>query len=253
MMPPKAVSRVRNRIQGVIPVDWMVNRVNLELFDEDSKEWNLSTKKLFDSLSRETSTRDLRREFRIRMKERVVSLESLEAKVLGYAFYGMNLEQMEAGLYSNEIGISNSSIRSILETLMKRRVFSMQYRPNISLLGNLFHLCVGAKGPEERVNSLVRSFVKRAATSTAFVSENHDQALVVSRVPRRAVPDLFGRLPSAAQDAGIDLTIWPVKAYSAYQHNIFSRLLLEDGRWDDDVTGLTSQSRSTTSDDDSTL
>ncbi len=253
MMPPKAVSRVKNRIPGVLSVDWVVNRVNLSHFDEDTRTWRLPMNKIYDSLSGVRTAEELRREYRIRKKERVIRIGELEAKVLGHAFFGLNLEYLEDGLISEELGVTNERIREILEDLMKKRVFTLQIFPNLSLLGNLYNVGFIARGEQTRVNSLLRAFLNRAPTATAFVSESLESAVVVCRVPRRAVPDLFGRLPSEAKDAGIELTMWPVKAYTAYQHGIFSRLLLEDGRWDDDVSGLTSQSRSRSSGDDESL
>lgn len=249
LMPPRAVSKVKNRVPGAISVDWMTSRINLRLFDEESKQWNLSVRRLVDSLKTPRKTKEVHREFRIREREKVVTLSPLEARVLGFASLGFYLEILEAGTYSQRLGTSNKRLQGILSELMAKRVFSMSYMPTISLLGNLYHIGVEVKGDEGKINSLLRAFLRHAPTSTVFMEDTRKHGIVVSRVPARAISDLIGKLPKAGQEAGLDVSVWPVSSYVAYTNDLYSRLLLEDGRWDDDVSGLTSQSRSTSPDD----
>jgi hypothetical protein len=247
LMPPSAVSKVMNRIPGVIPIDRMVSRVNLQAFDDKTGTWSFSLARIYDSLSAKRTEKDFRREFRIRARERVVKIDQLEARVLGHAFFQLSLELMERGIYARELGITNERIRGILMDLTDRRVLTMRYNPSLFSIGKLFSIGIDVKGAAETINSFAREFLLKAPSATAFVADHHDYGIIVSRVPRNIVADLFGRLPEVAEEAGVKLRIWPVKAYSAYTHDIFSRLLLKSGQWDDDVGGLTSQSRSTSS------
>ena len=176
-----------------------------------------------------------------------MKIDQLEARVLGHAFFQLSLELMERGIYARELGITNERIRGILMDLTDRRVLTMRYNPSLFSIGKLFSIGIDVKGAAETINSFAREFLLKAPSATAFVADHHDYGIIVSRVPRNIVADLFGRLPEVAEEAGVKLRIWPVKAYSAYTHDIFSRLLLKSGQWDDDVGGLTSQSRSTSS------
>jgi hypothetical protein len=247
LMPPGAVSKVTNRIPGIIPIDRMLSRVNLQAFDDKAGTWDFSLARIYHSLSATKTEKDFRREFRIRAREKVVRIDQLEAAVLGHAFFQLSLELMERGVYAKELGITNERVREILMDLTERRVLTMRYNPSLFSIGKLFSIGIDVKGAAETLNSFTREFLLRAPSATAFVADSHDYTIIVSRVPRNIVADLFGRLPEVAEEAGVNLRIWPVKAYSAYTHDIFSRLLLRNGHWDDDVTGLTSQSRSTAS------
>ncbi|TFF92649.1 hypothetical protein EU546_07335 [Candidatus Thorarchaeota archaeon] len=245
LMRPEIAAGLNDRIPNIVPIDWMLSRRNLDVFDENSGSWRFSLPKAYKSLSKTRSREAFRREFRIRASEKVVKINALEARVLSQAYFQMYLELLERGIYARHLGISNMKIKEILENLMKKRVHTMQYNPSLFSIGKLFSVGIELEGPDTSINSFVRTFLNQAPSVSAFVSDSHDYALLMSRVPRRVVPDLFGRLPQLARQAGMKMRVWPVEAYSAYTHDIFSRLLRENGKWDDDVSGFTSQSRST--------
>ena len=62
---------------------------------------------------------------------------------------------------------------------------------------------------------------------------------------------LLTTYPSIAEELGISLKALPVSAYISYKNNLYQRLWLSEGLWDDDVSGLLSQSRLSPQDIDS--
>jgi hypothetical protein len=73
--------------------------------------------------------------------------------------------------------------------------------------------------------------------------------MIVSRIPKDDHHKFTTDFIDAAKKFDILVEAHPISAYAGYRNNLYSRLLKEDGTWDDDISGLLDQVRLRSKDD----
>ena len=152
----------------------------------------------------------------------------------------MYLSGLEFGQYSSYFGIETHEIKQELEYMKSQGLFRLQY---LLILEKLRSLCIIAKGNPNHVCSLSRAFLKHTPTSRVMIGNGGTISYIITRVPEDIAHPLLTTLPSIAADNGISIKASPISAYAGFRNNLYQRLLLDDGSWDEDVSGLLDQMR----------
>ncbi len=241
VMPPSAYERASRIMPNLRLVDWERSSFNLSLFSQKEQKWRLKTSLIAKSIDGKKSIRQLENEFSYWRGTRYTPLNQDQARILDLISWGLYLDNLEAELYSKYYNISRSMIKHELDKMLEQGVFLLQYP---IIMENVRSLCILADGPIENICSLSRAFLKHAPSTQIRITDSGSSCVIVSRVPEDDYYNLVTSLSDAANKSQISLKIMPISAYTGYRNNLYSRLLKNDGSWDDDVSGLLSQSRS---------
>jgi hypothetical protein len=239
-MPPSAAERVIRARPSVEEIEWSGSSANLALYSIRKGRWNISLPRIMRSIGGTRTIRRLRNEFGGWQGKSPFKLVKDEAKALDLASRGVCLSDPESDRYWHFHGITREQFKSTLIKLKKSDILRLQYSPMPVGLSSVF---IMAQGEPKHVCAMVRGFLSQTPTTTARVSRNGESCYLISRVPDDALHELVSILPSRAQEYGIKARCMPITAYQGYLHNFYTRLLMEDGSWDDDVSAMLSQIR----------
>jgi hypothetical protein len=240
VMPKSALERISRIIPTVRLVIWDMASVNVSLYSDRDRKWKLKTSTITKSLERKRSVKQLTNEFDKWKGKTPYLLSQQQARVLDLISWGMTVGDLETERYSKYYGIDNSTIKQELDNMHEHGVFALQY---FLIPEKLRSLCIIARGQSENICSMSRAFLKHTPSTQVRITEGGSSSVIVSRVPEDEYFNLISKLNEAANETGISLKIAPISAYTGYRNNLYSRLLKDDGSWDDDVSGLLSQVR----------
>ncbi|MFW9965474.1 MAG: hypothetical protein ACFFCX_18010 [Candidatus Sifarchaeia archaeon] len=243
VMPPSGFQRLRRFEDTLHTIEWEQSVVNLERYNREKKKWNFKTSLVAKSLESNRSLRQLQNEFGGKPGGLTVPISQQQAKILDLVSWGMYLSAIESGLYNDYFGVTNKEILGEIKELLQKEVFSLSYT---SFFRELTSFLIHAKGPIRKMCSLTRSFLKYAPSATTMVSETSNECFILSRIPNDVVNELTQDLQTSANEFNVNLRLWPISAYTGYRNNLYRRLLMDDGLWDDDLSGLTRQARQLT-------
>ncbi|MCJ7817393.1 MAG: hypothetical protein MUP60_00955 [Candidatus Thorarchaeota archaeon] len=77
-----------------------------------------------------------------------------------------------------------------------------------------------------------------------MLGEKGEQSILLSRLPEASLYELATKLPPIGLDNGLTIRCLRPTTFQSYTHNLYQRLLKDDGTWDDDVSAFLSQARS---------
>jgi len=77
-----------------------------------------------------------------------------------------------------------------------------------------------------------------------MLNDTQDHAVLISRLPQSTAYDLASSLPERGFDLDLNIRCMRPTIFQSYTHNLYQRLLKDDGTWDDDVSAFLSQARS---------
>ena len=238
-MPPSAAERVIRARPSVEEIEWSGSSANLALYNIRKGRWKTSLARIMNSIGGTRTIRQLRNEFGGWQGKSPFRPSKEEAKAIDLASRGVYLDDPESDRYWRFHGITREQFKSTM-TKLKKLNLRLQYKPMPANLASLFIL---AQGKPKHVCSMVRGFLSQTPTTTARVSRNGESCYLISRVPDDALRELAAILPSRAQEYGVKARCMSIRAYRGYLHNFYTRLLMEDGSWDDDVSAMLSQIR----------
>ncbi len=239
-MPPSAAERVMRARPSIEEIEWSGSSTNLALYDEGKRKWKISIPRTMRSIEGTRTIRRLRNEFGGWQGKTPWKLSKNEAIILDLTSRGISLDDLEADRFWLYHGITKEQFSSTLAKLKKSGILRLQYSPTPVGLSSVFIMAHGEPG---HVCAMVRGFLSQTPTTTARVSRNGKSCYLISRVPDDALHELVAVLPARAQEFGIEARCMPITAYQGYLQNIYTRLLNEDGSWDDDVSAMLSQIR----------
>jgi hypothetical protein len=243
-LPQRALQNAKRILPSAIPVEWTAFNYNIDQFQQKTGSWSFSVESILDSLNSSKSENSLRRTFDVRKTERIYDLSRSESRILGSASMGFLLEFMESESYAKALGVTNEELAKSIERMRDNRVLSIHYFGGFR---GLYSMLLDLQGKEPQVMAFVDALAKEATSYTIFKSEENARFIIVARLPRIAVPELKAKLPQSAEEHDLGIRLYPITAYSAYRSSLYDRLLLEDGTWDSDISGLASQSSSSSS------
>ncbi len=131
--------------------------------------------------------------------------------------------------------------QSLLTNLSDQNIVKIYYEASNQ---NLFSLATVIHGPPDRVASLCSTFLDHTPTTLMMLGEKGEQSILLSRLPEASVYELSSRLPQVGLEHGLTIRCLRPTTFHSFTHNLYQRLLKDDGTWDDDVSAFLSQARS---------
>jgi len=241
VMPPSAAERIRRLRPNISEVFWSASKINYNLFVDSTKRWKTNTTRILQSLENQRSMRQLEREFDVKLLSKLFTPTIKETRVLGLMTWAMYMNSLELGEYDEFLEMDANQFKEILTKLINRGIINLQY---YLPMGDLASICLVYNGPSEKIYSLTRALLKHSPSTTARITKKGEQCYTMCRMPEESVYEISTQLPPKAAEHGVDVKVLRVNAYAAYTHNLYQRLLLPDGIWDDDISGFLSQIRS---------
>ncbi|MBE0526988.1 hypothetical protein E4H12_07845 [Candidatus Thorarchaeota archaeon] len=240
-VPSTAAERIIRVLPGVIKIGRSVRMSNLDMFDNSSKSWGVPAKPIIDSIGRTSSERKL---LQLVGSQKIAGLQSIttqEAKVLDLLTTGINLEDMEIQDIMDYFELDNKILKSTIKDLVQRNIVDISYE---TFDDQLISLATIIQGKQELLRSIAIAFLNNTPSSLAMLNDVHDQAILLSRLPESTAYDLASSLPERGFDLGLNIRCMRPTIFQSYTHNLYQRLLKEDGTWDDDVSAFLFQARS---------
>lgn len=241
VMPPSAAVRVKRVLPAVVILSWITRTSNIDLFDLEKKKWVVPTEQIISSIANTSSLNKITNRFGIKRTVDNYRITSKEAKVLDLAAEGIRLAGIERSEYLKPWGLDWKQIRFLLSNLSNRDVIQLFYEVSDQ---KLISLATIIQGPPERVLSLCSSMLEYTPTTLAMIGERSDQAVLLTRIPETPAYEIASQLPTQGLEQGLTIRCLRPTKYQSYSHNLYQRLLREDGTWDDDVSAFLSQARS---------
>ena len=246
-LPPSALERITRILETVRIIDWETSTMNLSLYNSDDNKWNFKQNLILKSLKRKRSLIQIGNEFGRWRGKHPFKLTRQQSNVLDLISWDIYLSMLESDGYTRYYDLSVSQIQEELEYLREKGLFKLQYF--LVPADKLRSLCVIANGPSENICSMARSFLKYTPSTQARITNGGNTGIIISRVPADEHYDFVNKLLTSSMDSELSLRILPISAYVGYRNNLYSRLLKDDGSWDDDVSGLLDQVRLQSKDD----
>ncbi|MHA1862142.1 MAG: hypothetical protein ACTSWA_00130 [Candidatus Thorarchaeota archaeon] len=237
VMPPEAYSIVVGTGSNIKGILWSARKTNLNLYDVKKRKWTMSIPRLHRSMSSSKTISQLRKEF-TRFKPVSSRLSKRESEVLDLTSYGMYLHHLESGKYAEYLGLEKKQMKGIMDLLLKKNLIYPQYIPSIQGVSSIM---IEAKGAPNKICSITRSFLKNTPSTNAFITDDEKTCYLITRLPEENAYDIVTQTPSIAEAIDVKLTCLPIRAYSGFRNNLYSRLWRDEGVWDPDLSGLLDQ------------
>ena len=240
-LPLTAAERIRRIIPSVIGIGWTIRTSNLKLFDKSIKDWIVPTEKIIDSLTDEKSMKRLRNLYNLKKISKTQSISADEAKAIDFVTQGVDLAELETPKYMDYFGFTTRKLRNILSELIRRNILQISYEVSDERLVSLATI---AQGKNLNIISLTESLLENTPTSLAMLTTEGDKVIVLSKMPEASVYELARGLPKYGFEHDMSIRCMRPTTFKSYTHDLYRRLLKEDGTWDDDVSAFLSQARS---------
>ena len=241
VMPPSSVERIRRIKPNISEEVWSASTFNSKLYDNKTQNWKTNHSYILQALSSEKSRSQLNREFDIPTANTAYIPTMEEAKALSLMTFSMSMNSLELGEYNRILGFNQDKLATILRKLISQGVLNVQY---LLYLSDLVSTCIICEGPELKINSISRAFLKHTPSTTVRITDDGKKNYIISRIPSELAYQFSIDLTREGAKNDIDIKIMRINAFAAYTHNLYSRLLQKDGTWDDDISGFLSQIRS---------
>jgi hypothetical protein len=247
VVPISAVERVTRVLPTIHPIKWETSAVNLDLYDSEKRRWKMNSSLVVKSMERKKTLTQLQREYggHNNMHQ---TITHEDAKLLDMVSWGLFLGSLETEVYSKYYDFKDELIGKHLERLKDDGILDLNYTLTMRKLTSLSFT---AEGPSNNILSFARALLKHTPSAAVRISDDETRCFSIVRVPDDMTFKLLTTYPSIAEELGISLKALPVSAYISYKNNLYQRLWLSEGLWDDDVSGLLSQSRLSPQDIDS--
>lgn len=243
LLPPRALLKV-SRLISIETIDWTVRASNPRLLDSSGR-WHVAWNRLLNTMNTDTSYAQLKREYGPGRSYADVISEN-EAKYLDFMNFGFTLSEVESRPEFQHISpikwnvlrdnIHRFREHSLLYNLHLYDRSSNTIRYSQLLQGMMFIL----EGDAAGMLSLIRAMLHYTPSATPYLVEGFQRAYVMVRLVRDE--EKLATLVDSAKSNGVKLKLFDIKDYENYSRNILHRLWVAEGRWNEDVTGLLSQS-----------
>jgi len=241
MVPVTIVEQVKRALPSIIHVAWSARTSNLNLYDTELGRWDVPAEMLVDTLEKKGSLKILKKNFGEAHATERYPLTIDEARIIDLVAEGVDLSFLEIPEFLANWEYDERKSRAIISNLVKRKLMKLTYEITDT---SLISLAIIAQGENNRIYSLVSSFLKNTPTSYARLDEAGNNAVILTRLPEESVYDIASQLTSRGLEHDVNIRCMRPTTFRRYTSNLYQRLLKEDGTWDDDVSAFLSQARS---------
>lgn len=243
VVPQRSVSEL-DRIMNIQEIDWTVRAINPELRDSEG-QWYVDWNRLMHSIDTKTTLKRLIREYGPKTS-RFAVISKEEARYLDFINSGFSVASVgSAPTYPDFTNVSGEEISDTIDQLCERNIVF-----NLHLLDNsaettrkqqpLQTILISLRGETEGILSIIRALMRYAPAATPFLTRGGGQAYVLSRLIRDE-PRLTD-MAMTAKTIGVNVEYHDFKSYRTNLVSLYDRLWIDEGKWDDDLSGLISQS-----------
>jgi hypothetical protein len=242
-VPQRSVSELR-RIMNVEEIDWMVKVVNPELRNSEG-EWYVDWNRLMYSIDTKTSLKRLKNKYGPKsVRSAVISRE--EASYLDFINAGFSVASVgSAPTYPDFTDVTREEVAEKIDQLRDRGLIF-----NLHLLDNslatthkqqpLQTVMIVLQGDSKGILSIIRALIRYVPAATPFLTRQGSKAYVLVRIIRDE-PRLTD-MAIAAKSMDVNIEYHDVQSYRSNLFSLYDRLWIDEGKWDDDLSGLISQS-----------
>ncbi|MHA1290308.1 MAG: hypothetical protein ACTSPB_23240, partial [Candidatus Thorarchaeota archaeon] len=239
VMPKTAIDRISRIKQNIFTIDWTASGLNFNLYNANNDSWKYNASHFFKSFNNTRTRKQMDKEFELSSSSDIIPLDKQDTKLLDLLSWGIHPHAFEVGSYKDILhSMTNQDIHEKIEFYLKEKLMRIQYIPHTS---GRVSICLDIKGPVNRLYSISRASLKHLPSSTVMLSTSEERCIVMARVPEKDVYSILTELPTKVKEYEITMKAYRVSAYAGYVHNLYQRLRMPDGTWDDDVSGLISQ------------
>ena len=240
-LPLNAAEQIRRVLPSAIGISWSIRTSNLKLLDKATNNWTVPTERIIDSLTEEQSMKRFQNRFNLKKNFNTQSISFNEAKAIDMIVPGVDLAELENPMYMKYFGFTNRQLRRILSDLIQRNIIQISYEVSDE---HLLSLATIAQGKNQNIIALTESLLENTPTSLAMLTAEGSKAIILSKIPETSVYELARGLPKIGIEQGLNVRCMRPTTFKSYTHNLYQRLLRDDGTWDDDVSAFLSQARS---------
>lgn len=240
-MPSTAANRISRLLPGAMTVGLSTRISNLDMFYNSSKSWIVPVYPIIDALGKSSSERKLLQLTGNQKVGKVQPVTLREAKVLDHLSAGINLDDLELQDIRNYLQINTRTLKSTIEDLVQRNLVKIMYETSDD---QLISLATIIQGKEDLLRSVLIAFLKNTPTTLAMRNDTRDQVILISRLPESTAYELVSSLPDQGFNLGLNIRCMRPTVFQTYAHDLYQRLLHENGTWDDDIGAFLSQARS---------
>jgi len=243
VVPPRAMKEI-NRIMSVETVEWSARVANLDLRDSEG-QWHVDWNRMLYSADTKTTFDRLRMEYGPRKSVPSI-ISKRDAAFLDRVQSSFHLLDLLIQSNRSTLGdFGKEEIREKLELFRNDNVlYSLQILDNSTLTIHrrkaLESILMVLEGEPNGVLSLVRALLRYTPSSSPFVTQNGSKAYVVARIIKNG-PKLAD-LIEVAKSNDVRVEIRDIQSYRSCVTSLLERLWIEEGMWDEDLSGLLSQS-----------
>jgi hypothetical protein len=241
VLPRTAASQIKRALPNVMDVSLTVRTSNTTFFDRSNADWAIQSEHILSSTRKTSSIRKLANRYRKKAKVSVSRINQEEAKALDLVSEGIRIAGLEREEYLAPWGFTSKKIKSHLEDLLERNIVEIFYEASNQ---NLLSLATIINGPPKKVTSISRAFLEFTPTTLMMLGDSGEQSILLSRLPETAFYEIASELPQRGLEQGITIRCLRPTTFQSFTHDLYQRLLKDDGTWDDDVSSFLSQARS---------
>ena len=242
VMPPPAVEQVKRVMTKISEIEWSSRRINYDLYDPHSNEWNVNVEKILSSLRKKCSVRKLKREFGPFRNGGFHRISKQDAQAIDLIKINLYLDYIEIHGIKPFTNLSINQLIESLEKLQSEGIVAINYEATETLTLMSRNFLTVADGPPKQICSLAKAFLANTPTSLVFLENNAQRVYIITRLPQISAYELV-RNWSSPEEHELKISFNEIYRYSDYQHNLLSRLLRKDGTWNSKVSEFLSQSR----------
>ncbi|MHA1881421.1 MAG: hypothetical protein ACTSUO_00040, partial [Candidatus Thorarchaeota archaeon] len=242
IMSPSALERVRRVLPNIVELTWSARAFNPHLFDNTRMEWVIPHKRILRSLEKRFGFVKLRKGFGHWNKRNPIQLSHNGARLIDNAVARLYLSYLETEEGTEFLGANAERTGEFLKEMRDTDALQISYEFNET--GFLRPMVTVVNGEPKRIFSLTRAMLKNTPSSVALLEKENRTSFIISSVPTNTLAYLSRELPVQGMEHGLNIRCMVPESFRNYSGDLFQRLLLPDGSWSEDVTGLVTQVRS---------
>ena len=241
VMPPSAALQVKRVLPNIIEIGSTTRISNISLFNTKKMMWDIPTQRILSSVEEQLSPKRLTSRYQIGKYVGNSRITPEEAKISDLAAEGIRLGSIERKEYLDPWGLDIRTVNKTLASLQDRKIIQIYYETSTQ---NLISLATVMHGPPKSVASICSAFLDTTPSTLMMLGSEGNQSILISKLPEESAYELASKLPSYGLEHDVTIRCLRPTSFQSYAHNLYQRLLKEDGTWDDDVSAFLSQARS---------
>ncbi len=242
-VPQRSVPEIR-RIMNIQEIDWMNKVINPQLRGSEG-QWYVDWNRLMHSIDTRTTLKHLKNEYGPgSVRSAVISKE--EARYLDFINVGFSVASVGSpSTYPGFTEVTREEVSEKIDQLRERGIIFNLHLLDVSLVTTdrqqpLQTVMMILEGEPKGILSIIRALMRYVPAATPFLTRKGSRAYVLTRLVRDE-PRLTD-MAIAAKSMGVKVEFHDIKLYRNCLYSLYDRLWIDEGKWDDDLSGLVSQS-----------